>query len=523
MSLINSGGTDTSNTHEHDEHEHAPDLTERTPLLNDLRAHEAEHQFLTVPVVRAESKALIGLAWPVSLGYIINMCLNLAQIFSVGHIGTTELAASALASMLCNVTGYSVGMGMASALDTLCSQSHTGSKDPHALGKHMQRGIVIMGVFSIPIATLWLFAGELLLLLGQHEDIAKLSGQFARYAIIGLFPYLVNECMKRFLQAQGIMKAGMVVSFIAALINIFLQWLLVWSPIAIGVIGAPIATAITFWTLPIFTWMYIKFVAGGSCWGGWEWREALDMQQIWEFVKLGFPCVLMTCSEWWAFEVIALAAGWLGDKELAAQTIALTTCSLAYVVPLGLSIAASTRIGNSLGANAVRTARAAALAGVILAACIAVISCSTLFAVRNQWGWLWSADPEVVRLVASILPLAAMFQLSDAVGAVAGGVLRGCGRPDFGAYINLVGYYVIGLPLGFMAAFKFGMDLAGLWVGLTVGLISCSAVTIFVIYRMDWAAEAERARVRIAKEHAQFADLPGSLEPTDQLEAESEV
>ncbi|KAJ3015772.1 hypothetical protein HKX48_004395 [Thoreauomyces humboldtii] len=496
--------------------DHGDHTTERTPLLNDLRSHDVEHANLTVDVVKAELKEVAHLAWPVSLGYMIQSTLNLAQVLSVGHIGTKELAASALTAMLCNVTGYSIGMGMASALDTLCSQGHTGSKDPHALGKHMQRGIVIMAVLCIPIGCLWLNAERVLLLAGQSEDVAQISGVFARYALVGLFPNLVNECMKRYLQAQGIMKANMQVIAIASCLNAFLQWLLVWSPIGLGVIGAPIATSITYWFLPILTGLYIKFIGGGSAWGGWDWSEALDMRLIWEFIKLGVPSVLMMCSEWWAFEIAALAAGWLGEDELAAQTIVLNTCSLTYVIPLGISIAASTRIGNALGAFATRTARAAAASSVILAAGIAAINCSLLLIVKGQWGHLWTSDPHVVDLVSGILPLAAMFQLSDAVGAAAGGILRGSGRPDLGAYVNIGGYYLVGVPFGLVACFVWKMDIAGLWLGLTIALVLVSTINLIIIWKMDWNREAQRAQDRIRKEQheqesaASARGLPGT-------------
>ncbi|TPX64592.1 hypothetical protein SpCBS45565_g05753 [Spizellomyces sp. 'palustris'] len=489
-----------------------PILTERTPLIHNLKDHDGEHADLSVAVIKTEAKTLVSLAWPVSFAYVLQVSLSLAQIFSVGHIGTKELAASALTTMLCNVTGYSIGMGMASALDTLCSQAHTGSKDPHALGKHMQRGIVIMAVMCLPIGILWWFAADFLRLMGQQEDIAQLSGTFARYALIGLFPMLVNECMKRYLQAQGIMKATLVVIMIASPLNAFLQYLLVWSSMGFGVIGAPIATSITYWCLPVLTGLYIKFVAGGESWGGWEWKEALDLPQIWEFLKLGLPCVAMTCSEWWAFEIVALAAGWIGDKELAAQTIVLNTCSLTYVIPLGISIAASTRIGNALGAYCPQTARAAAVACILLALCVATVNSSALISVRYAWGWLWSADEEVVGLVATVLPLAAIFQFSDAIGAGVGGILRGCGRPDLGAYINLAGYYVIGLPIGLIATFKYNMDIAGLWMGLTVGLFLVSLTMLIIVYRLNWTGEADRARTRIMKvDQGYGALLPGDV------------
>ncbi|KAI9098681.1 mate-domain-containing protein [Phlyctochytrium arcticum] len=420
--------------------QYAEEHTEETPLLlNELKEHDEEHSELTVAAVKTEAKQLLSFAWPISLAYVLQTTLSLGQVVSVGHIGTTELAASSLATMLCNVTGISIGMGMASALDTLCSQAHTGSRDQHSLGRHLQRGIVVMAFLCFPIALLWWHAETLLLLVGQHPEVAKLSGVFTRYALIGLFPSLVNECLKRYLQAQGIMKASLFVIIIAAPINIFLQYLLVWSRFSIGVIGAPIGTALTYCALPILTSLYIRFIDGRQGWGGWDWKEATDLRQIWEFLKLGIPCVAMTCSEWWAFEIVALAAGIVGSPELAAQTIVLNTCSITYVIPLGLSIGASTRIGNALGAMCPKTARIAGWSCILLALIIAVANSTALISVRHSWGYLLSSEEDVVKLVATILPLAAVFQLSDAIGAAAGGILRGCGRPELGAYVNLIG------------------------------------------------------------------------------------
>ncbi|KAJ3029011.1 hypothetical protein HDV00_009817, partial [Rhizophlyctis rosea] len=412
----------------------------------DKPADETADEVLSLAVMKREGGILAGLAWPVTLGYVLQMSLSLASVFSVGHLGTKELASAALANMFCNVTGYSLGI----------------------------RAIVVMFFMCFPISLIWWFADGILLALGQHAEIADLSAKFARCALIGLFPYLVNECLKRYLQCQGIMKANMLVILIASPINIFLQWLLVWSPINIGVLGAPIATGITFNLLPLLTWIYIKFINGGQAWGGWDWKEALDRKQIWEFLKLGIPGVGLTCSEWWAFEIIALAAGLLGDKALATQTVVLNTASLTYMLPLGISTASSTRIGNALGASLPRLSRSISIVALGLGLLVATFNSSSLIAVRNHWGRLWTDDPEVISLIAQTLPLCAIFQLSDAIGGVGGGILRGCGRQEIGAYINLAGYYLLGIPVGLWACFKKfggpGLGIVGLWIGLTVGL-----------------------------------------------------
>ncbi|KAI8814609.1 mate-domain-containing protein [Cladochytrium replicatum] len=470
-------------------------VSENTPLL--ANAHHAGQQLvdkLDWDDVKIEAKTIANLAWPVSAGYMLQQTLYLAPVFTLGHLGTKELAAGTLTTMFCNVTGYSVGIGMASALDTLCAQAFTGSSDPTAAGKHLQRGIVVMFFLSFPIAWLWWNTEWLLLLVGQEPELAQIAGIFARYCIFGLFPFLVNECLKRFLQSQGIMFANMVVVLIVSPINIFLQYLLVWSPwLGLGLIGSPIGTSISFALLPIITTLYIKYFEGSGPWGGWELREMFNWNQIWVFLKLGIPSVVMTCSEWWAFEICAIAAGLLGDAALAAQAITLQTCSLTYMIPMGISVATAARVGNALGAQAPNSAKITALTSLLIGLAMASLNATVLLVVRQHWGKLWSTDPVVWDLVAYILPLGAFFQLSDAVGAISGGILRGSGRQDVGAAINLVGYYLVGIPIGLVAAFPLKLGLLGLWIGLTAGLILVSFIQVFIIARLDWKREALRA------------------------------
>ncbi|KAJ3217419.1 hypothetical protein HDU67_008002 [Dinochytrium kinnereticum] len=453
-------------------------------------------------LVLAEVRALIPFSWPVSAGFILQNSIYMAAIFSLGRSSTQALAAMALCALFCNVTGYSLGIGMASALDTLCSQAYgeslKGSVPKIELGRHLQRGIVVMLVMTIPIITLWCFTEPLLLLTGQEPDVAHLSATFVLCMIPGLIPYFIAESIKRFLQSQGIMSAAMMVVIIVSPVNLVLQYLLVWSPWAIGVIGAPLAIAASYWVLCIFMIAYVKYVAGGDAWGGFEAKEAFDLRKIWGFIKLGTPGIAMTASEWWAFEVVALASGLLGESYLAAQTIVLNTCSLTYMIPLGFGIAATTRIGNSLGAGCPNRARTSAYAALGLGLLLALFNSTLLLIIKDQWGYLWTTDPSVVKIVAEVLPLASVFQLSDAVGAVSGGILRGIGRQDLGAYLNIFAYYFLGLPVGLWACFQQKLGLLGLWMGLSVGLITVSLVQIFIIYRTDWKLEARNAHERIS-------------------------
>lgn len=126
----------------------------------------------TITIVCKQATEICKLAWPVSLGYLLQMSLGLASVFTLGHVGTNELAAAALGSMFANVTGFSIGIGLAAALDTLCSQAYTAAENKHILGFHLQRGLFIMLLITPLISLLWVFTESLLLLLEQ-DPIGK--------------------------------------------------------------------------------------------------------------------------------------------------------------------------------------------------------------------------------------------------------------------------------------------------------------------------------------------------------------
>lgn len=153
---------------------------------------------------------------------------------------------------------------------------------------------------------------------------------------------------------------------------------------------------------------------------------------------------------------------------------------------IGAAIATSTRIGNCLGASQVHTARHVAHTALILSFCVGIFNCTLIQIVRLQWGYLFTSDPAVIEIVVDVLHLAAFFQLADSVGATCGGILRGCGRQNLGAAMNLTAYYIIGLPLSLLLTFYFHLGIMGLWLGLIVGQISTMCFALVVIGRTDW-------------------------------------
>jgi MATE family multidrug resistance protein len=219
-----------------------------------------------------ESKTLWRYSSPLVVTFVLQYSLTVASIFAVGHIGPIELGAVSLASMTANISGYAIYQGLATSLDTLCAQAY-GSGKRHLVGLQLQRMVYFLWALTIPIGVVWLFAEKILELIVPEKRSAELAGLYLRILLLGAPGYSCFESGKRFVQAQGLFSATTYVLLIAAPLNGFLNWLLVWH-FELGFIGAPIAVAITDNLLPLLLFAYVYFIDGRQCWGGFT-KKAL--------------------------------------------------------------------------------------------------------------------------------------------------------------------------------------------------------------------------------------------------------
>jgi multidrug resistance protein, MATE family len=419
---------------------------------------------------------------PVILAYTLQSSLSAVSTLVVGRLSPEALATAAFSYMFAVCTAWLIALGGTTALDTLASSSYTGSKNPHDLGTLLQRAFIVLTILYIPIAILWACSAPLFRLLGQEEYICVQSAQFLTALIPGGLGYIYFEAMKKYLQAQGkvhrsvpfntvanisleIMRPGTYVLLITAPANAGLNYLFVY-PMKLGLIGAPLATGLTYWLSFVLLVLYARFVAGSACWGGWS-RACLS--NILTFARLCVLGIIHVGTEWWAFEIVALAAGRLGTIPLAAQSVIMTTDQVMNTIPFGIGVAASARVGNLLGARnptgAARSANAAAWLSMIMGAIILAV----LMGVKDFYAKIFNDDKDVIRLTAEVMPYVALFQIADGLNGSCGGALRGMGRQHVGAAVNIVSYYMGALPLGIYLAFH-GWGLAGLWVGQCIAL-----------------------------------------------------
>ncbi|KAL6047359.1 ethionine resistance protein [Balamuthia mandrillaris] len=349
---------------------------------------------------------VLKLAAPIAGSYLCTMFIQLVSLFFVGHLGPTELAAAALGTMYCNALGFSLIIGLLSALDTLCSQAF-GAQSYHRVGLVLQRAIVILMLLCIPIAAIWFFAEELLLRAKQDPETSRLAAVYTKTMIPALPCYVLFESLKRYLMAQSIVLPTMLASILGIVVNFIGNYVLI-RIFSIGFIGAPLALVITYFSVTLALWLSVYCLSlHRKTWPGFQLSQCF---QGWrEMFLLGLPGIVMICAEWWGFEIHALLAGRIGTNALAAHALVLNTTALCYMVPLGISLATTVRVGNLVGdLNPTRASKCARLM-IYLTASEASVVALCLFAARHVWGYVFSSDDDVVAITAKILPVVVCF------------------------------------------------------------------------------------------------------------------
>lgn len=444
---------------------------------------------------KKEGKILARYATPLVITYMLQYSYNIVIIYVCGQIGTNELGAASLATMIVNVTGWSVYEGLATALDTLTSQAYGGGKKK-LVGIHVQRMAALVFVITILIAALWLLAPFLLEVIVPEKELVRLAAEFLRYYLVGALGYGLFEVGKRFTQAQGNFTPSMVAAAVCAPLNIFWNWLFVWK-MGLGFKGAALAPAVSFTLQPIVLVIYINIFVRDSleCWPGFSLKQSF---KGWgHMVKLGGSGIVMILSEWLAFDILTLVATYISTEALAAQSVLTTVAITMYHIPQPTSIAASTRFGNLIGHGALKAARKAAWFYYMVFLGIGLFDLVLLSSLRYFIAEKFTKDPAVRPIIAATVPLMAGAQLLDAFAANANGLLRGLGRQHVGGAVNLGVYYLWAIPLSLGLTFgpaKLGVT--GLWIGPLSGLFLVSVIVSIYLKKADWRKAVEEARLR---------------------------
>jgi len=442
--------------------------------------------------VATEARKLTSLALPVMAAQFGGMLLGTVDTMMVGHFSGDALAAAAIA----NAWIYGLilaGQGLIHGIDPLVTQFH-GAGAGARVGLVLQRGLMTALIVGLPLAALLGATEDFLLWVGQDPALARSAHEYAWVQAPSLPVFLMFMAMRQYLNGREIVRPGMWVMLFANVFNAIANWALIFGHLGLpelGLYGAGIATALTRGvTLFAIVGLVWGFALHEGAWQPWS-RAAFEPRALGRIIRFGFPVAVQMSLEVWAFSAATLLSGRLGAAQAGAHTVVMNMAALAFMLPLGVSQGAVTRVGNLLGARQPDAAQRACWVAIAMAGSVMTIS-ALLFAVfRWQLPALYSSDAELIALAASILPIAATFQIFDGIQVAGCGVLRGMGRTAPAAWLNLFGYWVLGLPLGAWLGLSRGWGLAGIWWGLCAGL-ALVAVGLLVWLRFRGPARGAR-------------------------------
>eukprot|EP00762_Andalucia_godoyi_P002375 ANDGO_02822.mRNA.1 putative transporter C11D3.06 len=447
--------------------------------------------------VKKELSVIARLGLPVVVGNLLNFTMNVTDMIMVGHLGRQALAAVALA-ITWTLGTMIFAFGMASACDAIMGQAW-GSKDYKVIGKCLHIGLIVMTVLCIPIGILWGLTEPLLLWLDQPPELAALTANYVLWLLPGLPPTLYYQVLTRYNACQGVMKPAMYCAVVANIVNIGANYLLIYA-MELGFSGAPIATSISKWASVVALALWIKrkklYVA---TWVPFSmsaiWKEKVLFKQ---FLKLGTAGGVGLLFELWAFELSTILASYLGEVCLAAHVILLNVCTFSFMMPLGISVGGAVRSANLLGQGLGSEARFSSKLSIMSGATVMFVNGIIIFSCRHYIGYIYTTDEATIALVAATAPFGAAFQIFDGTFTVSSGILRSMGRHREGAIMAAVGFYVLGVPLGYVFAFHTAIGFPGLWIGLIIGLSTMSALLLtFLFWRTNWKHESELAIMRM--------------------------
>jgi multidrug resistance protein, MATE family len=440
---------------------------------------------------RHELRGLLLLAGPLVVNQLGQVGMHTADTIMVGPLGAAPLAAVGLGSALHHfalllATGTIMGMA------PLVSQAF-GAGEIERCRATLVQGAWLAIILSVPVALYCLAGRELSLLLGQDAEVARLTGGYLRAVAASIPPALLFVAARQYLEGMGHATAPMVVTFIGLAVNVAANRVLIYGiegwVAPMGVVGAGWATTIVRWFMLI---AIAALLAGHRSLPSLGVSLRPAYAGIRRIFSVGAPVGAQFGLEVGLFSFAAVMMGWLGPLELAAHQVTINIAATTFMVALGASIAGSIRVGQHIGGMRPRAVRRAVISTYIVSVGF-MLCCALLFilAPRLLLG-LYTPHDDIIALGVRLLLIAAAFQVFDGAQVAGISVLRGAGDTRMPMIIAGLGYWCVGLPVGWILAFRTGLGPVGIWAGLSIGLAAVALLLLLRARRVFWRHRVQR-------------------------------
>lgn len=425
-----------------------------------------------------ESRLTLRLALPLMIGQLSQMLLGVADTVMVGHLGVMDLAALTFANSLFHVP-FVFGIGLLTGVSVITSNSRGADDAPGARGscRHGLYLATVLGLLLFGIS--WVISSNLGVF-GQPPEVAVRTTGFFRILMASVVPALASIALKNHADALNRPWPPFWIFLGGVALNIGLNWVMIYGKLgcpAMGLEGAAWATLISRSMMVMGMIFWLVRAKDLREWVPYRWFRAPDFADLKRLLSVGLPASLQMTFEVTAFSLAGLIMGRFGPTAMAAHQIAITLAATAFMIPLGLSMALTVRMGEAFGAGESKRLRLIAISGWLLAATYSVFAAGTFFVFGKFLASLFISAPAVISLTGSLLVIVGVFQLFDSLQVASSAMLRGLRDARIPALMGFVAYWFVGLPVGALLAFHFQLRAIGIWWGLAAGLF-LAAITL---------------------------------------------
>jgi len=436
-----------------------------------------------------EFKTNLRLAWPVMLGMVGHTLVQFVDNIMVGQLGTTELAAISLGNSFVFIA-MSIGIGFSTAITPLIAEADA-EQNAHALQKVLHEGLRLCIILGVVLFLGVYIAKPLLFQMGQGPEVVALAIPYLNWVAISLLPLVIFQVFKQFSDGMSLTRYSMYATVLANVVNVIINYVLIfgiWIFPKWGVTGAAVGTLASRVTMLVFVVILLYHDPRTAAILRRLVPKRLYKKELNQLLQLGLPSSLQMFFEVSFFTFAIWVCGFLSKDAQAANQIALNLSSMTFMVAMGLSVAATIRVGNQKGFRTFGELKRIALSVFLLTLLLDVVFAG-FFVAFNEWlPWLYLDSTTgldtfaVAELAGSLLYIAAFFQIFDGAQVVALGSLRGLQDVRIPTWITFLAYGLIGVPIMLYLSIEENMGARGVWIGLCLGLV-VSSLLLYLRFR----------------------------------------
>ncbi len=445
--------------------------------------------------IRTEVAKLWQIAWPVLIGQLATVGMSVADVAMTGHLSAQDLASVALGASLWSIVLVTV-MGVMISVNAVVAHEVGAAafdKIPHIVRQSvwMALGVGLIACLLLNLST------EVFNYLELEPAVQAKATEFVRVISIGMPAFAMYRALYSYTTSLNHTKPVMVIALLGLGFNIIVNWLFIygkWGFPQLGSTGCAIATGVGMWLMlaAMVWWIHRSPVYKKTF--PFTHREAPRWSEIRSMLRIGLPIGVTYFAEVSAFCAVGLLVARFGVVAISANQIALNFSSLAFMIPMSLGIALTTRVSQTLGERDVVKARFVSWTGVGVSLVFAVFSATLMTLLRHQVAAAYTSDPEVQAVAANLLLLAAIFQLSDAAQVTLSCALRGYKVTRIPMFIHIMAFYGFALPIGLILGLAPSwfpwhpakpMEAAGFWIGLVLGLTVAAILLGIFLHRLS--------------------------------------